>query len=263
MVDEHERGHRLHDGHGAGQHTGIVAAATRELGRPAVHVDSRLRAQDRGGGLEGDAKADLLAIADAPLHAAAAVGPGTHLALPVLKEVVVLGTLEQRTGKAAADLEPLGGRQREHGFGEIGFKPVEHRHAPHAALDETADRVAIGAHRLDARDHPRRGGGVRTTDGRVLDLVERGKVIERVSREVVDPRDKRANLHPAGKLEDLLRDGAGRHATDGLARRRPASALVIADPELGLISEVRVRRTELLPHLVVCAGTGVGVPDEH
>ena len=41
--------------------------------------------------------------------------------------VVVLAALEQGTGKARADLKALGRRQRQHGFGQIGFQLVEHR----------------------------------------------------------------------------------------------------------------------------------------
>ena len=102
MIDDDQRRHGFYDGHGAGEHAGIMTPPARELGGLAMDIDRLLRAQEGGRWFERDAAADLLAVADAALHTSAAVGPRTHLTFTILEEVVVLRPLEQGAGKTAA-----------------------------------------------------------------------------------------------------------------------------------------------------------------
>src|SRR6478736_2965995 len=169
VVNEHEGGHRLDNHGGARDDARVVAAAGLESGGGAAQVDRALGLEDRGGGFEADAEDDLLAVADAALDATRAVRQRPNGAALVDEDIVVLRALEQGAGEAAANLEALGGRERQHGLGEVGLEPVEHRlaepggHAAHAALDDAADGIALGAH-LDladqaedlARNRPRR-----------------------------------------------------------------------------------------------------------
>ena len=67
IVQQRHRRHRLHDGHGAGQHAGVVSSAGFEGGVLAVDVHRVLLHQDGGDGLEGDAEVDVLSVADAAL----------------------------------------------------------------------------------------------------------------------------------------------------------------------------------------------------
>ena len=77
----------------------------------------------------------------------------------------------ERAGKAAADLEALGRGKRKHRLGQVGLEAVEdrlaeaRRDAADAAVDDAADRVALGADLLDPFDHGRGGGRIRAADG--------------------------------------------------------------------------------------------------
>ena len=65
-----------------------------------VAFDGFLRFANRAGGLEGGAQHDGLAIGDAALNAARAVGPRTHPAVFGAEGIVMLRTREQSPGKA-------------------------------------------------------------------------------------------------------------------------------------------------------------------
>ena len=90
MIHEHEPRHRLDHGDGAGEDARVVATAGLELGGFAGDGDGLLRLRDGGGGLEGDAEDDVLAVGDAALDAAAAVGRGANAAALLHEGDVVL-----------------------------------------------------------------------------------------------------------------------------------------------------------------------------
>ena len=90
VVGEHERHHRLDDRHRARQHAGVVAAARLDRGVVPVLVDGLLLAQDRRRRLERDADDDVLAVRDAALDAARAVGARADAAVAVVERIVVL-----------------------------------------------------------------------------------------------------------------------------------------------------------------------------
>ena len=75
-IGEGEGGHGFDDGDGAGEDAGVVAAVGGEEGGAAVDIDRRLFAEEGGHGFEGHAEDDVVAVADAPLDAAAVVGGG-------------------------------------------------------------------------------------------------------------------------------------------------------------------------------------------
>jgi hypothetical protein len=158
VVGEDEGGHGFDDGDGAGQDAGVVAAFALEFGVFAGGGDGFLRGHDGGGGLEGDAEEDVFAVGNAALDAAGAVGGGADLAV-LHAEGSLCSRPVSSVPETGADLEALGGGDGEHGLGEVGFQLVEDRLAEAGravaddALDDAADRVAVGADRLDALDH--------------------------------------------------------------------------------------------------------------
>jgi len=127
---------------GRGQQFGLLAA----------HVDGLLRLEDGGGRLEGGCRKTM----SSPLLMPPCTPPEWLVAVRIrppfdTKASLCLRALEQGAGKTTADLKALGRRQREHGLGQVGLEPVEHRftqadgHIPHAALDDAADGIARAA----------------------------------------------------------------------------------------------------------------------
>ena len=111
-----------------GQHTRIVAATGSQRDRIVVSVDCLLGRRDSGGGLETHSDHDVLAIADATLHPAGAVGSRAGAPVGARGErVVVLPARHGHTREARADLEALGCGQRQRGLGQIGLQLVENR----------------------------------------------------------------------------------------------------------------------------------------
>ena len=264
MVHQHERRHRLDDDDRPRQHARIVTAARRQFRFRPVHIHGLLRLENRGGRLEGDAEDNLLAVADAALHAAGIIGGGANLASLGHEGVVVLRPLEQRAGETAADLEALGRGQGKHRLGKVSLEAVEHRraeadgHAAHAAFDDAADGITLAARLLDALDHFLRGGRMQAADGRGFDIGQGRKLGDGRRGDVVDTRHVGADLELTGEMENFLGDDPGRHAADGLASGRTATAAVVAIAVLGLIGVVGVRGSVFLSHLVVSAGPLVG-----
>lgn len=89
---------------------------------------------------------DVLAVGDTALDASAPVGAGAEGAIGTADEgVVVLAAGHLGTTEAGADLECLGGRDREHGVSEFRLELVEHwlskprgytsNHASHGPTD--------------------------------------------------------------------------------------------------------------------------------
>src|SRR5207302_2909029 len=79
VVGEDEGGHRLHHRDRAREHAGIVAPASHDGRVLARHAHRALLLHDGRGRLEGDAEVDRLAVGDASLHAARAIGARPHL----------------------------------------------------------------------------------------------------------------------------------------------------------------------------------------
>ena len=110
MIAEYQGGHRLDHRHGSWQDARIVTPPRSQLSGLALHGDSLLRLGNGGGRLEGDAKLDVLPVAVAALNATGTVRVSPDLSLLDYEGIIVLVARKAGSGKAAADLEPLGGR---------------------------------------------------------------------------------------------------------------------------------------------------------
>ena len=174
------------------------------------------------------------------------------------ERVVVLAAGQARAGEAAADLEALRRRQRQHRPGEVGLELVEDRlaepgrHAARDALDDAAERVAVAARARRcappcARPRPDRGSA--SASPRPSASVTVAGVDLRL--DVVHLAHPREHLDAGDVGEQLARDRAGRDAADRLARARAAAALPVADAVLRLVGVVGVRRPVDVLHVLV------------
>jgi len=77
----------------------------------------------------------------------------------------------------------------------------------------------------------------------------------------IDVTNARTSTSPASWRFSWRR--AGGDPADGLAGRGATAAAVVAETVLGRISEVGVRGAELLTHLFVGLGPGVGIAHQH
>ena len=149
MIADDEIHHGLHHRHGPGKDTGVVASARGEFGRLAGDGDSLLGLGDRGGRLERDAEEDVLAVADAALDAAGAIGGCMDRSLLDHEGVVVLASGLAGAGESAADLKSLGRGKTHHRLGEVGLQLVKDGFAESGwnaaddTLDDASDAVAL------------------------------------------------------------------------------------------------------------------------
>ena len=132
-----------------------------ECGGLAIGIDGLLLFADRGRWLEGHSDHNRLTIADPSLDAPGVVGGGLQPSIVGRhKGVVVLAAFQQRSIETGPNFKSLGGRQRHHSFGEVGFEFVEHRHAQtnggmaHHAFDHPAAGITLAANGFDALNHP-------------------------------------------------------------------------------------------------------------
>mmetsp|Transcript_29832 Transcript_29832/g.62541 ORF Transcript_29832/g.62541 Transcript_29832/m.62541 type:complete len:448 (-) Transcript_29832:12-1355(-) len=271
-VGDDEGAHGLDDGHGAGDHAGVVPALSLQHGIGPHEVRRRLRLSNGGGGLEGDAQHDGHAVADAALHAAAVVGGGEHAAVGLDAEhVVVGGAAHAGAGEARPDLEALGRRDRQHRVPQHRLELVEARlaepdghvaqhhahHAPH--------RVLLLARLLDAVDHLVRRLEMRAAHHVGVHLLAGDGVHVGVLLRALDVphgADPGDDFDAVLLLEPLLRDGARRHAPDGLARARAPTAARRPEAVLHLIGEVGVGGPRHLAHFAVVVRPHVFVSDK-
>ena len=86
-----------------------MATATGEGGFIALLVYGFLLFEDGGRGLKGDADNNILAVGNAPLGTARAIGAGANGAIGVSVELVIVLTAgEKGTGKPGAQLKAIG-----------------------------------------------------------------------------------------------------------------------------------------------------------
>lgn len=180
VIDEDEGGHGFDDGDGAWEDAGVVATAALEAFGLAIGADGILFAHDGGGGFKGGAEEERFTIGDAALDTAGAVRAGTDVALTIFEGVVVLAAAEACTGEAATDFEAFGGRDGEHGFGEVGLEAVEDRfaesggHGMYDSADNATDAIAFGADLFDPVNHAPGGFRMGASDGGGFNLLEGG-----------------------------------------------------------------------------------------
>ena len=269
MVGQHQGRHRLDDRHGARQDTRIVATTAFEFGIFAARSDGLLLTHDGGGGFEGNAENDALAIGNPTLDAAGAVAGGADFIIDHLKRIVVLAAGEQGASEAGANLKAFGRGDREHCFGEVSFEFVENglaeagRAIPDHALDHAADRVAVGTDRLDPLDHGFDHRGVAGADDVGLDHLGGDRFRIDVSVEFLDRFDPGEDLDAGVKgVEHLAGDGGSSDAADRFAGGGAATAGAGADAVFRVVSVVGVAGAVFLGHFVVGTGALVGVADE-
>src|SRR6266542_3194457 len=267
VVGKDESGHGFDHGDGAGQDARVVTAAAGDGGVLVMDAHGVLLAHDRRGRLEGHAEVDRLAVGDAALDAARAIGSRADTLAVHVELVVVLGSAQVGAGEAGADLEALAGGQAQHPLGQVGLEPVEHRLAPagraatHGAGHDAAERVAVLARGLDGVDHQGGQSEIGTADGCDVDLLAHDPLGITLGDQTADlgyPGDHR---HLEAHGQELARDRRPRHPAGGLARARPASTPPVADAVLGVVGVVGVTGTILLPHLAIVARSHVLVGD--
>ena len=246
-----------------------MAALAGEFGVLAAGGDGLLGGHDGGGGFERDAENDRLAIGNAALNAAGAVAGGADLAVDHAERVVVFAAGEKGPGKPRADLKALGGGNRQHRFGEIGFEFVENRFAEAGravadhALDHAADRIASGADGFDPLDHRLDHGGVAGADDVSFDSGggDGGRID--AGGEILDGMDPGEDFYAGVEgVEDLPGHGGGGDTADGFAGGRAATARRSADAVFGVVGVIGVAGAVFGCHFIVGAGALVGVADE-
>ena len=247
-----------------------MAALTLEFGILTIDGDGFLTAHDGGGGLEGDPENDGFPIGNATLHAAGTVGRGANPAIDHAEGVVVLAAGEQRAREARADLEALGGGNREHRLGEVGFELVEDRlaEAGRAVADDTFDhpahRVSFAADGFDMVDHRPDHRGIAGADDVGFDGVGGDGLGIDLGVEMLD------GFHPSQNLDawmefpqHLPRHGGSGDAADGLPGGGAAATGCRADAVFRIVGVVGVAGAVFRGHLVVGAGALIGVSHEN
>ena len=242
-----------------------MTAAALERGILSLVIDGILFAHDGGDGFEGDAEVEGGAIGDAALDTAGTVGGCGDLAILGTERIVMLRAGHQDAVEPGAEIKSFGGRQAEHGLGEVGLEAVEDRFAPtgrHAAgdaEDDAADGVAGAAHTFDEPDHAFGDGAIRAADDSGFDVVGANGLGIDDGAEALDLLDAGEDVDAIGLVQDFTGDGAGGDASDGFAGAGAATALPVADAVFGLISEVGVGRPVFMGHLGVSLGARVFV----
>ena len=84
-------------------------------------------------------------------------------------------------------------------------------------------------------------------------------MIERGHLDVVHTGDVSAHFNVAGQFENFLGDGTCCDPANGFAGGGATATFVITYAKLSLVSEVSVRRTELILHFLVGGGTVVAI----
>lgn len=171
--------------------------------------------------------------------------------------------------EAGADFEAAGGGQAEHGFGEVGFEPVEDGFTPAwgdipcDAEDDTADGIAGAAHSFDEPDHFFGGFGVGTADDIGFDVFGAELVGVDGGGDFLDLLDGGEDFDAEEFPEQFLGDGACGDAADGFACAGAAAALPVSYAEFGLVGVVGVGGAVFTGHFRVGIGAGVLVFDPH
>ena len=176
-------------------------------------------------------------------------------------------------GEPAAELEPLGCRERQHGLGQIRLQPIEHGlsqshwQTPYPAFNDPTDRISFAPDRLDPLDHGLRGRPMRATHGGRLHVGQRRERRDRVRRhhKIVNLCDERPDLDTrrSGRTSPYRQNFASNRTrsnpSDRLPGRAATAAIRIPQAVLHVVRVVSVGGSELVGHLTVGAGSLVGI----
>ena len=146
LVNDNQCGHGLDDGDGAGDDAGVVPSAGGEDPRGSVVLGGLLWLGDGCWGFEADPEVDVLSVGDTTLDTSAPVCVGgERAALSIDEPVVVFAARDFGSTETRADLKRFGGRYRQHGVSQFGFKLVKagfseaRRYVPDDASDGSAN----------------------------------------------------------------------------------------------------------------------------
>ena len=171
--------------------------------------------------------------------------------------------------EATADIEALGSRKGEHRLGKVGLDAIEDgraepgRYPTRNAGDDASERVAIASGRIDGQRHGGGCGRVRTTCRIRLDHFEGHGAGIHVGDDVMHLRHPGEDLDPAHLGQQAAGNGTGSDSADGLAGAGASASPPVPVAVLGLVGEVGMRGSIEVAQVVVCAGAGVGVADQH
>ena len=210
-------------------------------------------------------------------HAAVAIGASDDAAVGVgLESVIMLAAPHRRGLKARAVRDPDNRRQAEQRLTDVSLELVEHgfaepwRHTCRHDNRAATDTVSVAPNGIDQVRHALGGLRIGTSRG-VRFAVRRGfDGLERDGRGIRDLGDHRPDLRdvaedpgPTAFHEDLLGDGAGRHAGHGFPRAGSATPAVVAVAILSRKAKVGVARPEQIFEMAVVFGSGVAIGDHH
>src|SRR5712692_10631415 len=227
---QHDRHHRLADDAGRGHRAHVAALHDRLDGLLGLHVYGAQRLAQRREGLHGRAHDHGLAVGDAALEPAGAVGSALEAAVLVQQDLVVnLGAGPTRRLEAQADLGPLDGVDGAERLGQqavqlavpldVGAEP--HRAAQRHHFEDPAERVARRLGPVDGVDHRALGLRVGAAYFRFLgaspDLVPRQ--LERADADAAD-LDHMAEDRDPELAQELLGHAGHRDPGRGLAGAR-------------------------------------------
>ena len=181
----------------------IMAARRRKSDVLTREVGRLLGPGDGGRRLEGHPEDHRFPVADAALHPAAVVGGRAEGPAARDEGVVVLAAGHEGSGEAGSDLEALGGRQRHHRPGQLGFELVEDGLAQPGGLrfdSEDGSQISVlldrgpGEAEMQRLDffHPRAAGTSDADFGTIQEWLGRLKLRFDASGELVPASEGRA-----------------------------------------------------------------------
>ena len=188
-IHKHQRGHRLHNRHSAGNNTRIMPSLSLKHTLYRIVARRRLLLPNSRRRLEADAKEDRRAVRNSTLDTAAIISLGRDARLVVDRSccagrrglngrrldpgIVVNGAGHFAAAEARADFEPFRRGDAKHGVRQCGFELVEDRLAKpdgcvaDYARDRAADAVFRVAVLFDDAGHTLGGFAVGAANGDV------------------------------------------------------------------------------------------------
>jgi len=179
VIAKNERGHCFDNRHGSWKNTRIMPSAGGKLSLLVRSGDGFLLERNRCRRLKRNTKVNLLAIANATLHASGVVRGCPNSSSTGFECIVVLRAPHLRRSESRTDLERFRSRNAQHRFRQVCFELVEHGlaksgwDAARYTLDYAADRVARITNLLNQRDHLFRSGSIRAADNIFLNVIHR------------------------------------------------------------------------------------------
>jgi hypothetical protein len=144
----------------------IVAALAAQRGIAVLVIHRLLLYHERSRRFERQAHIHILTVGDTALNAAGVIRAGTHAVTLHVESIIMLAAAELRSGKTAAYLKALAGRNTEHGMPQRSLQLIKHRVTQahraiaHGAGHHSAQGVPCTAGRVNGIGHLLRHGGI-------------------------------------------------------------------------------------------------------